>query len=114
VLCDEVLNYLNRHKDRASDFRAFLGNLVRTMTGTTGCAASSPPTPARGSRISRSGVKNRPRPRVPERPTGSNSIARGKRLEVAQDHDGERVGARLELRPPVIVLLGLEEILRGA
>ncbi|MCP3963401.1 MAG: ATP-binding protein [bacterium] len=39
VLCDEVLNYLSRHKDRASDFRAFLGNLVRTMTGTTGCAA---------------------------------------------------------------------------
>jgi hypothetical protein len=39
VLCDEVLNYLNRHKDRAGDFRAFLGNLVRTMTGTTGSAA---------------------------------------------------------------------------
>ncbi len=39
VLCDEVLNYLNRHKDKADSFRAFLGNLVRCMTGTTKCAA---------------------------------------------------------------------------
>jgi hypothetical protein len=39
VLCDEVLNYLNRHKDRADAFRAFLGNLVRCMTGTTKSAA---------------------------------------------------------------------------
>jgi hypothetical protein len=39
VLCDEVLNYLSRHKDRADAFRAFLGNLVRCMTGTQKCAA---------------------------------------------------------------------------
>jgi hypothetical protein len=39
VLCDEVLNYLSRHKDKADAFRSFLGNLVRSMTGTTSCAA---------------------------------------------------------------------------
>jgi hypothetical protein len=39
ILCDEVLNYLSRHRDRAEAFRDFLGNLVRSMTGTTGCAA---------------------------------------------------------------------------
>ncbi|MDA8325934.1 MAG: DUF499 domain-containing protein, partial [Nitrospiraceae bacterium] len=39
VLCDEVLNFLSRHRDRAESFRDFLGNLVRAMTGTTGCAA---------------------------------------------------------------------------
>jgi hypothetical protein len=39
VLCDEVLNFLSRHRDRAESFRDFLANLVRAMTGTTGCAA---------------------------------------------------------------------------
>ncbi len=39
ILCDEVLNYLSRHRDRAEAFRDFLGNLVRAMTGTQGCAA---------------------------------------------------------------------------
>src|SRR4030043_329626 len=38
-LCDEVLNFLSRHRDQAEPFRDFLGNLVRTLTGTTGCAA---------------------------------------------------------------------------
>jgi hypothetical protein len=39
ILCDEVLNFLSRHRDRAEGFRDFLGNLVRTVTGTTGSAA---------------------------------------------------------------------------
>ena len=39
VLCDEVLNFLSRHRDRAEAFRDFLGNMVRALTGTTGCAA---------------------------------------------------------------------------
>ncbi len=39
ILCDEVLNFLSRHRDQAEPFRDFLGNLVRTLTGTTGCAA---------------------------------------------------------------------------
>jgi predicted AAA+ superfamily ATPase len=39
VLCDEVLNFLSRHRDRAESFRDFLGNLVRTLTGTVGSAA---------------------------------------------------------------------------
>jgi hypothetical protein len=39
VLCDEVLNYLSRHRDRAEAFKDFLANLVRSMTGTTRCAA---------------------------------------------------------------------------
>jgi hypothetical protein len=39
ILCDEVLNFLSRHRDRADAFRDFLGNLVRTLTGTTGAAA---------------------------------------------------------------------------
>ncbi len=39
ILCDEVLNFLSRHRDRADAFRDFLGNLVRTLTGTTGSAA---------------------------------------------------------------------------
>jgi hypothetical protein len=39
ILCDEVLNFLSRHRDRAESFRDFLGNLVRTLTGTTGSAA---------------------------------------------------------------------------
>jgi hypothetical protein len=39
VLCDEVLNFLSRHRDMAEPFRDFLGNLVRTLTGVTGSAA---------------------------------------------------------------------------
>ncbi|MFH0813727.1 MAG: DUF499 domain-containing protein, partial [Pseudomonadota bacterium] len=39
ILCDEVLNFLSRHRDLAEPFRDFLGNLVRTLTGTTGSAA---------------------------------------------------------------------------
>jgi len=39
VLCDEVLSFLSRHRDRAEAFRDFLANLVRALTGTTGCAA---------------------------------------------------------------------------
>ena len=39
ILCDEVLNFLSRHRDSAESFRDFLGNLVRTLTGTTGSAA---------------------------------------------------------------------------
>lgn len=39
VLCDEVLNFLSRHRDRAEQFKDFLQNLVRATTGTQGCAA---------------------------------------------------------------------------
>ncbi len=39
VLCDEVLNYLSRHRDHAEGFKDFLQNLVRAMTGCSGCAA---------------------------------------------------------------------------
>jgi len=39
ILCDEVLNFLSRHRDKAEAFRDFLANLVRTLTGTTGSAA---------------------------------------------------------------------------
>ncbi len=39
ILCDEVLNYVSRHRDGAEPFRDFLANLVRTLTGTTGSAA---------------------------------------------------------------------------
>jgi hypothetical protein len=39
ILCDEVLNFLSRHRDKSEPFRDFLGNLVRTLTGTTGSAA---------------------------------------------------------------------------
>ncbi len=39
ILCDEVLNFLSRHRDKAESFRDFLANLVRTLTGTTGSAA---------------------------------------------------------------------------
>jgi len=39
VLCDEVLNFLSRHRDMAGQFRDFLGNLVRTLTSVTGSAA---------------------------------------------------------------------------
>ncbi len=38
ILCDEVLNFFSRHRDMAESLRDFLGNLVRTLTGTTGCA----------------------------------------------------------------------------
>src|SRR3972149_1125746 len=34
VLMDEVLNFLNRHREMAEAFYAFLDNLVRAMTGT--------------------------------------------------------------------------------
>jgi hypothetical protein len=39
ILCDEVLNFLSRHRDKSESFRDFLANLVRTLTGTTGSAA---------------------------------------------------------------------------
>jgi hypothetical protein len=39
ILCDEVLNFLSRHRDKAEPFRDFLANLVRTLTGTTGSAS---------------------------------------------------------------------------
>ncbi len=39
ILCDEVLNFLSRHRDKAESFRDFLANLVRTLTGATGSAA---------------------------------------------------------------------------
>ncbi|HSB05685.1 MAG TPA: DUF499 domain-containing protein, partial [Thermodesulfobacteriota bacterium] len=39
ILCDEVLNFVSRHRDRAEPFRDFLSNLVRALTGTTGSAA---------------------------------------------------------------------------
>jgi hypothetical protein len=41
LLFDEVLNFLSRNRasDLPASFRAFLGNVVRTMTGTTRCAA---------------------------------------------------------------------------
>jgi len=39
ILCDEVLNFLSRHRDKAEPFRDFLANLVRTLTGATGSAA---------------------------------------------------------------------------
>jgi hypothetical protein len=39
ILCDEVLNFLSRHRDQAEPFRDFFANLVRTLIGTTGSAA---------------------------------------------------------------------------
>jgi len=39
VLCDEVLNFVNRHRDLADGFYAFLQNLTVAMTGTTQGAA---------------------------------------------------------------------------
>jgi hypothetical protein len=39
ILCDEVLNFLSRHRDRADAFHDFLSNLVRAMTGAPGCTA---------------------------------------------------------------------------
>ncbi|MEK7216392.1 MAG: DUF499 domain-containing protein, partial [Chloroflexota bacterium] len=39
ILCDEVLNFINRHKGFAEHFLAFLQNLTVAMTGTTRSAA---------------------------------------------------------------------------
>ena len=39
VLCDEVLNFVNRHRGMAEPFHAFLQNLTGSMTGTTRSAA---------------------------------------------------------------------------
>lgn len=41
LLFDEVLNFLSRNRgsELPASFRAFLGNVVRSMTGTTRCAA---------------------------------------------------------------------------
>ncbi len=39
VLFDEVLNFLNRHRDMADAFHAFIQNLTVSMTGTTQGAA---------------------------------------------------------------------------
>lgn len=39
LLFDEVLNFLNRHRNLAEGFYAFLDNTVRAMTGTSGSAA---------------------------------------------------------------------------
>src|SRR6058998_3865124 len=39
ILCDEVLNFVNRHRKMAEPFHAFLQNLTVAMTGTTGGAA---------------------------------------------------------------------------
>src|SRR6266568_3569337 len=39
VLCDEVLNFVNRHRKLADGFYAFLQNLSVAMTGTTHSAA---------------------------------------------------------------------------
>jgi hypothetical protein len=39
ILMDEVLNFLNRHRDMAEQFYAYLDNLVRATTGITGCVA---------------------------------------------------------------------------
>jgi Protein of unknown function (DUF499) len=39
ILCDEVLNYLNRHRKMADGFHAFIQNLTVAMTATTHGAA---------------------------------------------------------------------------
>ena len=39
ILFDEVLNFINRHRDLADSFHAFIQNLTVAMTGTTHCAA---------------------------------------------------------------------------
>lgn len=39
ILFDEVLNFVNRHRDMADGFYAFIQNLTVAMTGTSGCAA---------------------------------------------------------------------------
>lgn len=38
ILCDEVLNFINRHRDLAESFHSFIQNLTVAMTGTTHCA----------------------------------------------------------------------------
>ncbi len=39
LLFDEVLNFINRHRDMADAFHAFVQNLTVATTGATGCAA---------------------------------------------------------------------------
>ncbi len=39
ILFDEVLNFLNRHRNMAESFYAFFDNINRATTGTTHCAA---------------------------------------------------------------------------
>ena len=39
ILFDEVLNFLNRHRNMADSFYAFFDNINRATTGTTHCAA---------------------------------------------------------------------------
>jgi hypothetical protein len=39
ILCDEVLNFINRHRKMAEPFHAFIQNLTVAMTGTT-CGAA--------------------------------------------------------------------------
>ena len=39
VLFDEVLNFVNRHRDRAESFHAFIQNLTVAVTGAAGAAA---------------------------------------------------------------------------
>ena len=39
ILFDEVLNFLNRHRNMADSFYAFFDNINRATTGTTRCAA---------------------------------------------------------------------------
>ena len=39
ILCDEVLNFVNRHRDLADPFHAFIQNLTVAMTGTSRGAA---------------------------------------------------------------------------
>ncbi len=39
ILCDEVLNFCNRHRNLTDGFYAFLQNLTVAMTGTTHSAA---------------------------------------------------------------------------
>ncbi len=38
ILFDEVLNFMNRHRDLAESFHSFIQNLTVAMTGTTSCA----------------------------------------------------------------------------
>lgn len=39
ILCDEVLNLVNRHRDLADQFHSFIQNLTVALTGTTNSAA---------------------------------------------------------------------------
>jgi len=41
LLFDEVLNFVNRHRDRAESFHAFIQNLTVAVTGAAGVAARS-------------------------------------------------------------------------